>query len=81
MRFVDLERADRPNVQVGKVADYVAVYPVLHLAVIFSRRVAFDHQFVAVPAVSLRHEVRHRLEVWVLRRERQPLALVPCRAG
>jgi hypothetical protein len=73
---VELERADRAHVQVGEVARYFAVNPILHFAVALPRRVRFYHQLDAVPFVSQWKEVWEHLEVWILRWIGQPLALV-----
>ncbi len=47
---VHLERADRAYVQVWKIARHFPINPELCFAIVLSRRVGFDHQFVAVPA-------------------------------
>ena len=64
-RFVDLECWNGTEVQMGKPTRQFAVDPVRNLSVVLPRRVAPDHQLVAVPAVALRHEVWERLPIWI----------------
>ena len=81
MSLVDFERADRAKEELGKVTHHLAVNPVLYLAVVLSNRVGAHHQLIAVPPVSLRQKLGHRVEVWVLVRVRQPISLVADAAG
>ena len=64
--MVDLERADRAHVQVGKIAGDFTVNPVFHFAVILPRRVRVHHHLDAVPAVSLRGKIGQWFEIRVL---------------
>jgi hypothetical protein len=73
--LVDLERTDRAHIQVGKISCHFTVNPVLNFTVIVSRRVRFDHEFVAIPVVPLRDEQRIRLEIGVLVGIGEPIAL------
>jgi hypothetical protein len=74
---VDLERADRAHVQVGKVSGDFPIDPTLHFTVILPRRVGVHHHLDAIPSVSLRGKLRHWFEVRILRWIGQPFALVP----
>ena len=43
LRHIDLERVDRTQVQVRKIAYYVAVDPVFYFTIVLPGRVSFHH--------------------------------------
>jgi hypothetical protein len=73
---VDFQGISSTDKKVREIRNQLTVNPDLNFSVITAHGIEMGHHLNAVPPVALGEKVRQRLEVWVLSRIGQPIALV-----